>query len=250
MTEKKLEISLGERIKQVRKSTIDPRTGRHMSQGRLGELIGMSHTAIRKIEQGGIQRPTKLYEIAKELRVTEEFLLGHEPLTATDKAAPVKRIIVDSFVKAGEWLPEHRIAQDNYYPAYWSFREDMPEKLFGVEVQDDSMSDKYPRGSMVFVEAIEARTTTMRLPRLGDLLLIEMENAEGLKQRALKELVRADDGFKLISRTSTLGPGSTPLIYQPQASIDIGICMEAGQQYSGRILGVVVAGARSDMTAG
>jgi phage repressor protein C with HTH and peptisase S24 domain len=60
---------LGRRVREARKDL-------GMSQGELGEAIGLKQTGISEIELGNISRPKKLRELARVLRRSEEYLLA------------------------------------------------------------------------------------------------------------------------------------------------------------------------------
>lgn len=51
-----------------------------LSQGDLAKIVGMRQQGIGSIENGDVERPRKLRELARALRKSEEFLLyGEEP---------------------------------------------------------------------------------------------------------------------------------------------------------------------------
>lgn len=64
----------------------EARTKKGYSQAKLGELVGVSQTAIQYIENGRNQSSTKIFDIARALGVTSEWLLygdgGAIPTTA------------------------------------------------------------------------------------------------------------------------------------------------------------------------
>ena len=70
--------AFGKRLAQKRKEA-------GMSASKLGARVGMKQQSISSIERGDVARPGKLLELARELGVTEEWLLYG------DKGAPEPR---------------------------------------------------------------------------------------------------------------------------------------------------------------
>lgn len=65
---------LGERVQYAR-------LARGFTQTQLAEKVGMKQTSIGSIEAGEVLRPRKLRELAIELKVSQEWLLGEGELT-------------------------------------------------------------------------------------------------------------------------------------------------------------------------
>ncbi|MFD2724485.1 helix-turn-helix transcriptional regulator [Ignatzschineria indica] len=61
-------MELKDRLKQARNA-------KGYSQAKLGELVGVTQTAIQYIENGRNQGSTKIFEIARALDVSAEWLL-------------------------------------------------------------------------------------------------------------------------------------------------------------------------------
>nr|WP_281726312.1 helix-turn-helix transcriptional regulator [Hafnia alvei] len=69
-----MKMTLAERLKLARKQS-------ELSQGKLGEMVGISQAAIQKIESGKALKSTKLVELSRALKVRPEWLAeGIEPM--------------------------------------------------------------------------------------------------------------------------------------------------------------------------
>lgn len=102
---KTLPMELKDRLKEAR-------TRKGYSQAKLGELVGVSQTAIQYIENGRNQSSTKIFDIARALGVTSEWLLyGDEgTIPTTSEITPSSNTItLDStneniFVPVISWV--------------------------------------------------------------------------------------------------------------------------------------------------
>ena len=232
---------LGTRVRKARKAM-------NIAQHELGKLANMTQGAVMKIEKGQIHRPRRINEIAKALHVTTEYLLNDEPLIADAALNNYSRLIVDTTAKAGEWAQDHSIAEENRFPVFWSFRDEIPNSIIAVEMLDNSIQDHYPTGSVLFVRKTKACITSFRYPHFGDMVLLELTNQKGLKQRVIRVMEKGleDNSYRLLSKTPQLLPGTQPLNYVPGAAIDTGTASDADLSYKCDILGLVIGGLRRE----
>jgi transcriptional regulator with XRE-family HTH domain len=79
MGSKVVNPELGRRIRTARLAV-------RMSQPELAMKCGLGQSAIAEIEAGRVRRPKRLREIARALRVSEEWLLDERPAEAAQKA--------------------------------------------------------------------------------------------------------------------------------------------------------------------
>jgi len=87
MGSKVVNPELGKRIRKARLAA-------GMSQPELAMKCGLGQSAIAEIEAGRVRRPKRLREIARALRVSEEWLLDERPPEAAQK------VTADDLVKA------------------------------------------------------------------------------------------------------------------------------------------------------
>ncbi|NBM55820.1 helix-turn-helix domain-containing protein [Proteus sp. G2669] len=164
-----MKMTLAERLKQARKSA-------GFSQKKLGDAIGVSQSAIQKIESGSAQASTKLIEIAKVLSVSPEWLssgVGDSALTQNEKnmcsksnlislkqtPSTYKVEILDLEASAGPGV----MILDDFIETITAieYSSDEAKRLFGgrpstaikiITVKGDSMADTFEPRDQIFVD--------------------------------------------------------------------------------------------------
>lgn len=118
MANEQTKIALGARVAQARSRA-------KLTQAALGRLVGMNQSAIAHLEKGKVDRPKKLREIAKELCVSEQWLLGETPNSRQldEKRAqkntgaqdtPLSLLQITGYVRAGTWQEVDMMGQDDH----------------------------------------------------------------------------------------------------------------------------------------
>ncbi|WP_454000795.1 XRE family transcriptional regulator [Afipia felis] len=151
-----------------------------ISQPKLAEAIGMKQQGILSIEQGAVERPRKLRELARALRTSQEWLLtgrGDKVVDADDDrasprdfddyAAPqgIQEIDVRAGMGGGGNMDGRSVRHmgnhaDPVKSEGWHFprafvREELrtaPERVIIVETQGDSMMPTIQPGERVVVD--------------------------------------------------------------------------------------------------
>lgn len=196
MAKQSVKHVIGDRIRLAREQ-------RGLTQGELAERIGMTQTGVASIEAGGVKRPKRLFEIAKALGKTPEFLLGiaadanghtaqqHEKRIALSGETPVI-----GYVAAGVWL-EADVTDDPPFdpvpvapnPAYGEGAQ------FGLMVRGNSIDRVASDGDVVV--CLDIGITGLE-PRDGDLVVFERRrHQEGLREVTVKRLRRTRAGVEL-----------------------------------------------------
>lgn len=134
------------------------RIAKGYNQEELAEIVGVSQTAVNKIETGKTISPRNILDYAKALEVSPDFLLNgvvssgdniNEPLNANYINNKIPLI---SWVKAGSWSP----VIDNFQPGDAEDFYPCPEKTsgstFALKVTGESMSPTYENGEIIFVD--------------------------------------------------------------------------------------------------
>lgn len=188
-------MELKDRLKQARNA-------KGYSQAKLGELVGVSQTAIQYIENGRNQSSTKIFDIAKALSVTAEWLLygdeGSFPttreITPMPNAAPIGKpndnvyVPVISWVAAGSFSNVETIPVDDLIkwvpcPVPHS------KNTFALRVVGSSMEN--PNGRPSFEDGDIIYVDPERMPENKSLVVVTLD---GGSQATFKQLIIELDG--------------------------------------------------------
>lgn len=103
--------ALCERVRHAREATIDPATGRRMSQERAAALVGVSVRAYRKWETTVEPKPLRLRQIAAALGLPEDHFLPSENVASATARLEAEsdriRVLGDQFEELLEVLRTH-----------------------------------------------------------------------------------------------------------------------------------------------
>lgn len=189
-------MELKDRLKQARKN-------KGLSQSKLGELVGISQTAIQYIENGRNQSSTKIFEIAKVLGVTPDWLLyGKENAIPTaDKVAPKSNTMhlgmtnegafvpVISWVTAGNFHSVETLPADElikWVPCPVAHSENtFALRVVGVSMENPNGKPSFEDGDIIYVDPD-------RVPENKSLVVVTLE---GSSSATFKQLVIETDGM-------------------------------------------------------
>lgn len=188
-------MELKDRLKQARNA-------KGYSQARLGELVGVTQTAIQYIENGRNQGSTKIFEIARALDVSAEWLLyGKEGVVITTAevfpspntipiSEPDRNVFVPviSWVAAGsfnnvETVPVDELIKWVPCPVPHS-KNTFALKVVGSSMENSNGKPSFEDGDIIYVDPEKE-------PENKSLVIVTLD---GSSQATFKQLIIELDG--------------------------------------------------------
>lgn len=171
-------MKLGERIKARRLEL-------GLTQTEVGEMIGLTQSALQNIEVGKTARPRNINGLSIALRCSPEFLQYGINITDDSNVSnaisseSITKLPLISWVQAGCWseIQELNYSDIDHFPCpvYAS------PKAFVLKVQGESMTPKFNEGDHIFVDPeAQAINGSYIVARLDD------ENQATFKQLILE----------------------------------------------------------------
>lgn len=136
-------MSIGSQIKKRREEL-------KISQKKLAELVGMSQQSLSEIENGGGVRQKNILKFAKHLQCSEAWLQYGKISTQGEliNKEPLRRIPLLSWNEAKQGP---QAVTDNTEVVLVSDNT-LSSKSFALEIDEDSMSPRYPIGCRVVID--------------------------------------------------------------------------------------------------
>lgn len=141
--------ALGRRVAEARKAL-------DISQAELGSRVGMRQQGIGEIEAGTVRRPRLLRELARELEVSEEWLLyatggaAPPPKQKAEEADRFSEVPLIDFVTAGRFArPASQLPVEDV--PLLAFADLGRGDFFAARVKGDSMDRISPDGSIIVI---------------------------------------------------------------------------------------------------
>lgn len=157
-------LTLGERIKSRRLEL-------ELTQTQLGEMVGLTQSALQNIEVGKTNRPRNIDIIAAALNCSSQFLQFGINLTDESNVsyAPTfkNNLPMISWVQAGNWSEIEILPYDDI--EYYLCPINCSKKSFVLKVQGSSMEPRFIQGEHIYVDPeAEVENGSLVIARLVD----------------------------------------------------------------------------------
>jgi transcriptional regulator with XRE-family HTH domain len=177
-------------------------------QADLAKKVGVSQQAIEQLENGEVQRPRYVADLAQALGVSLKWLQGKTDDKAPHlAAADLGTLMVRGFVQAGVWREALEWPADEWkaVPVQATSSRYPGVPLFGLEVRGNSMNEIFPEGTVLgCINLIHhPADVTPSKPGRPTYVVVERINDHGEVEATVKELHLDDQGVVWLVPRST-----------------------------------------------